>query len=117
MTTIEQNKEQVRRFYRELWDAHDRAAIPALLHEDVTFRGSLGDEKRGHAGFAEYVDAVHHALGEYRCTVQDLVAEGDRVFARMLFAGIHRNELMGRVGRLRAVHVPWRAHRGRVGAG
>ena len=83
------------RFYEVLWDAHDRDAIPSVLHENFTFRGSLGQEKRGHDGFAEYVDMVHKALGDYQCIIEDLVAEGDKVFARMTFTGIHRDEFMG----------------------
>lgn len=89
------HKDQVRKFYKVLWDAHDKSAIPSVLHEDLTFRGSLGQEKRGHAGFAEYVDAVHEALGDFRCLIDDLVEEGDKVFAKMTFTGIHRAELMG----------------------
>ena len=95
MTTTSVHKQQVRRFYSDLWDAHDRSAIPEVLHEDFTFRGSLGQEKRGHGGFAEYVDMVHEALDDYRCTIEDLVAEGDKVFARMRFGGIHANPFLG----------------------
>ncbi len=90
-----QHKQQVRQFYEVLWDAHDTQAIPDVLHEDFVFRGSLGDEKTGHQGFAEYVDKVHLALGEYRCIIDTLVEEGDKVFAKMTFTGIHRNDFMG----------------------
>ena len=89
------HKEQVTKFYEVLWDAHDKEAIPSVLHENFTFRGSLGQEKHGHAGFAEYVDMVHKALGEYKCIIEELVAEGDKVFAKMTFTGIHRGEFMG----------------------
>lgn len=89
------HKDQVRKFYEILWDAHDKNAIPSVLHENFTFRGSLGQEKRGHTGFAEYVDMVHQALGEFKCIIENLVAEGDKVFAKMLFKGIHRHEFMG----------------------
>ena len=89
------HKEQVRKFYKVLWDAHDKEAMPSVLHEDFTFRGSLGQEKRGHAGFAEYVDMVHKALGEYKCIIEELVSEEDKVFAKMTFTGIHRDEFMG----------------------
>lgn len=89
------HKQQVKSFYEVLWNAHNMGAIPTVLHENVTFRGSLGQEKRGHAGFAEYVDMVHHALADYRCIIEELAAEGDKVFARMTFTGIHRNEFMG----------------------
>lgn len=88
-------KQQVQRFYRELWDAHDKQAMGSILHPDVTFRGSLGDEKQGHAGFAEYVDKVHHALDSYQCHIEALVEEGSKVFARMRFSGIHRDHFMG----------------------
>ena len=88
------HKEQVRKFYEVLWDKHDTDAIPSVLHEDFTFRGSLGQEKRGHGGFAEYVDMVHRALGDYKCIIEDLVAEENKVFAKMTFTGIHRNPFM-----------------------
>jgi predicted ester cyclase len=55
----------------------------------------VGQEKRGHTGFAEYVDMVHKALGEYRCIIEDLVSEGNKVFAKMTFSGIHREKFMG----------------------
>lgn len=86
---------QVERFYAVLWNAHDLGAMHDLLAEDLTFRGSLGDEKRGHRGFAEYVDAVHAALGDYRCTLLDLVVEDPKAFARLRFEGIHTGALMG----------------------
>ncbi|PKB64233.1 MAG: hypothetical protein BZY80_03430 [SAR202 cluster bacterium Io17-Chloro-G2] len=89
------HKEQVRRFYEKLWNAHDKDAMPSVLHENFTFRGSLGQEKRGRAGFAEYVDMVHKALGDYRCIIEELVSEGEKVFAKMTFTGIHQDELMG----------------------
>ncbi len=88
------NKDQVRKFYEALWDAHDKDEIPSVLHENFTFRGSLGQKKRGHAGFAEYVDMVHKALGDYKCIIEELVAEGNKVFAKMIFTGIHRDKFM-----------------------
>ncbi len=69
--------------------------MPSVLHADFTFRGSLGDEKRGHDGFAEYVEMVHTPLGDYRCVVEELVEEGDRVFAKMSFGSVHKNRFMG----------------------
>lgn len=89
------HKEQVRKFYEVLWDAHDKEAIPTVLHENFTFRGSLGQEKKGHAGFVEYVDMVHQALGEYKCIIEELVAEENKVFAKMTFTGIHQRDFMG----------------------
>lgn len=88
-------KEQVRRFYELIWNEHDKEVMPSILHEDFTFRGSLGQEKRGHAGFGEYVDMIHRALADYCCIIDDLVEEGQTVCARMTFTGIHRDDFMG----------------------
>ncbi|MFQ5759739.1 MAG: ester cyclase [Acidiferrobacterales bacterium] len=38
---------------------------------------------------------VHKALGDYRCIIEELVAESDRVFAKMKFTGIHQGEFLG----------------------
>ena len=86
---------QVERFYRDLWDKHDKAAIPEVLNEDFTFRGSLGQEKKGHIGFAEYVDMVHEALSGYKCIIDAIVVEPSKAFARMTFAGVHAGDFMG----------------------
>ena len=88
-------KAQVQRFYRDLWNKHDKTAIPEVLHHDFTFRGSLGEEKRGHSGFADYVDMVHHALSDYHCQIDELVIEPPKAFARMTFQGIHVNPFRG----------------------
>ncbi len=87
--------ETVRRFYGEIWEDHDKSAIPELLAEDFTFRGSLGQEWRGHQGFATYLDFVHEVFAEFACEILETVSEGERVFARMRFSGRHRRELLG----------------------
>ena len=87
--------EQVKRFYHDIWNRHDKSAIPAVINQDFLFRGSLGTEKRGRKGFEEYLDSVHVALGEYRCEIQEMVHEPNKVFVRMRFEGIHRGALMG----------------------
>jgi predicted ester cyclase len=83
-------------FYRDIWERGELTAIPGLLREDFTFRGSLGAERRGHAGFAAYVEMVRGALADYRCEILDLVAEDGKAFARMRFSGVHRRKLLGR---------------------
>jgi predicted ester cyclase len=88
-------KQLVNDFYQKLWDAHDKDAMVNVLASDFTFRGSLGQEKRGHQGFADYVDLVHSALADYKCHIIELVAEEHKVFAKMSFTGIHYSPFMG----------------------
>ena len=92
---IEAQKEQVQRFYREIWERGDHAAMAELVGPDFIFRGSLGAETRGREQFGTYVDQVRGALDDYRCEILDLVAENNQVFARVLFTGIHNGPLLG----------------------
>jgi steroid delta-isomerase-like uncharacterized protein len=87
-------KSLVRRFYQEVWDACDLAAIPVLLAENFSFRGSLGQESTGHEAFASYVQLIHAGLGDYHCEICDIIAEDNKVFARMCFSGVHRGLLL-----------------------
>ncbi|MDX1431659.1 MAG: ester cyclase [Gammaproteobacteria bacterium] len=89
------HEEAVRTFYDVMWNTYDKSVIPALFHEDFTFRGSLGELRTGHAGFADYVDMVHGALERFRCDIEQLVVEGDVACARMMFSGIQRGALLG----------------------
>jgi hypothetical protein len=77
-------RQAVEAFYDRIWNRLDKAAISELIHADFTFRGTLGPTMTGHSAFAAYVDGVTGALADYRCTILDLVTEGDRAFARML---------------------------------
>jgi steroid delta-isomerase-like uncharacterized protein len=86
---------QVVRFYEELWNRPDPSMVVELLHPEVTFRGSLGDDCVGRDEFAGYVVAVTDALGDYRCDVVQLVADPERVAARMTFSGLHRGTFLG----------------------
>ena len=85
----------VRRFYEEIWNQGNLDAIPDICHREIAFRGSLGDTKHGHAGFAEYVRYVRGALDHYRCQIEETVTEGNRVFAKMLFVGTHQRVFLG----------------------
>ncbi len=85
----------VTRFYDEVWNRPDPSVIPRPFHEDCVFRGSLGAERRGHEGLADYVREVTGALGDYRCEIETLVVEDQRAFARMRFTGRHTGPFLG----------------------
>lgn len=85
----------VRRFYDDVWNRADEAAARDLLDPDFRFRGSLGPERRGQDGFIAYMRDIHAALGNYTCTIEDLVETADRAAARMTFSGLHRAPFFG----------------------
>ena len=88
-------EEQVRIFYSQIWDQQNYLEMANVLHSNFVFRGSLGQEKHGHEGFKEYALSVHSGLSEYKCTVEELVIQDQKVFAKMTFSGFHSAPFMG----------------------
>ena len=85
----------MRAFYKDMWDRADKSLIPTIFHAGFTFRGSLGPTLVGHDEFADYVDWVTGALGQYTTDILALIEEGNRVSGKMRFHGFHRRELFG----------------------
>ena len=88
-------KQLVERFYHQVWNNADAARAREILHPGFRFRGSLGSEKRGPEGFIAYMQAVHTALANYTCVIEDLVTTDDRAAVRLTFHGEHQNEFFG----------------------
>lgn len=85
----------VERFYHEVWNRHDPAVAREILHEDFTFRASLGPQRRGPEGFIAYLHAIHEALDGYTCVIEDLIETEERAAVRLRFAGKHRGTFFG----------------------
>jgi steroid delta-isomerase-like uncharacterized protein len=84
-------KTLVRRLYA-LVNAHDSDALHEVFTPD--FRGhGLGE--CGIEGLKEELDAILAAFPDLRITVEDVVAEGDRVAARITYWGTQRERFAG----------------------
>ena len=88
-------KELVERFYNDVWNRADESVARDILDVDLRFRGSLGSERRGREAFIEYVRSIHRALGNYTCTIEELIANSERAAARIVFKVQHRAPLFG----------------------
>ena len=93
--STEHNKALVRRYYEEMWNRWDFALADELIGEGIVFRGSLGLGVRGREDFKEYMRAVRRAFPDFHNGVEELVAEGDQVVARLTYTGTHRGDLFG----------------------
>lgn len=52
-------------------------------------------EVRGRLAFCEYMRRVRNAFPDFNNKIEQLVAEGDRVVARLQYTGTHRGEIFG----------------------
>jgi predicted ester cyclase len=91
----DRNRALIERFYLEMWNRFDKTIIPDILTENVRFRGSLGQSKKGHAEFGEYIDFIQRAFPDFHNEIEEIISEGDRAFAKLTFRGTHRGELFG----------------------
>jgi steroid delta-isomerase-like uncharacterized protein len=93
--SLEENKSLVGRYYAELWNRWDLSLVDELIGERITFRGSLGVTVQGRDGFRDYMRAVRRAFPDFHNRIEELVAEGDKVVARLTYTGTHQGELFG----------------------
>ncbi len=88
----------VGKFYDVVWNQANEEVAREILHPGFIFRASLGPERQGLDGFINYMRAIHAALGDYTCTVDELLVDGAKAAARLTFAGRHQGEFFGVAG-------------------
>lgn len=93
--TLEEEKRVVAEFYDRLWNRWDASAVPELLSPSIKFRGSLGQSTEGHSGFIEYMNLVRGAFPDFTNTIEDMLSEGNKVFAKLTYRGTHKGEVFG----------------------
>ena len=91
---LEENKELVRRFFALGPSQGDLQAASELLAEGFTLHVPLPCSP-GQNGMIEVIAACRAAFQHLNVTVEEMVAEGDRVAARFTARGIHSGEFMG----------------------
>jgi predicted ester cyclase len=80
----EENKELVRRLVEEVWNEHRADKLPDYVAEDLLTETE------------EHVRELLTAFPDVRIRVDDLIAEGDRVMARLLISGTNTGTFAGR---------------------
>jgi steroid delta-isomerase-like uncharacterized protein len=69
--------------------------IDELVEPDATISTPLPIEAIGAQKLKEVVGRLHRAYPDLHVTVEDVIAEGDRVVSRNTVTGTHRGEYMG----------------------
>src|SRR5262249_47561780 len=114
----EDNKAVVRRFFEEVWGKHNLTLADGLLAPDFASRPvmvppimMLPDAQPTAAGGPAFVKQSlglwWRGFADGQLLVRDLLAEGDRVVARLLWRGTHNGLFWGFPPTGRPVVVPW----------
>ena len=112
--TLEDNKALVRRLFEEVFPSGDLAAVHDLVAADIIDHDPLPGQPAGAEGIEYVITVMRTAQPDLRFTVDDLLAEADRVAVRWTMRGTNTDAQPAAQWRARRNdrrrHLP---HRGR----
>src|SRR4051794_4450369 len=90
------NKTIVRRVFEEL-DKHNYAVLDEVMvadymHHDPALPPQM---QRGRDNYRQGTAMFYTAFPDLRGTLEDMIAEGDKVASRLTWRGTHQGDLMG----------------------
>lgn len=91
----EQNKTIVRRFFDEGLSAGNMAFIEQMLDTGFTLHNAPPGLPPGPAGFKLLIGMIRSAFPDYKDTIEEVIAEGDKVVVRWTFRGTHKGDFQG----------------------
>jgi steroid delta-isomerase-like uncharacterized protein len=91
----EQNKTIVRRLIEESWKGNMHVVDELIDRDYVGYDPSIPEPLRGPDDFKENVSTYRAAYSDARITVDEQIAEGDKVATRWTGRGTHDGDLMG----------------------
>ena len=114
---LKENKALVRLGYRIL-DKKDWAAMRKFASPRIVDHNPLEGQKPGRDGFIESRRYLMDAFSDYKSTIDDIIAEGDKVAVRVTHRFVHTGEFMGFAPRNEKVKYSettvWRVVNGKV---
>jgi steroid delta-isomerase-like uncharacterized protein len=102
MTEFERNLGQ--RWFEEVWNQGRREAVAEMLAPDAVIHDGAS-EAVGHKGFYDFFDRMNAAFSELHVSVEDTIAEGDKVCVRWRCTAKHSGGGLGIPPTGAAIHV------------
>jgi steroid delta-isomerase-like uncharacterized protein len=87
------NKDIARAYLEQVWNRWQFDRFDEFVAEDVVFHDRSGDQ--GRAWMKETLAALREAFPDEQTTIEDEIAEGDRVVQRFTTTATHQGEFNG----------------------
>ena len=107
MMSEEDNKAAAHRFFEDGWNTGDAAQLKAFLGEEFVSHNSLDFAIQSSDDYCRGVVAYRAAFPDLITSVEDVIAEGDRVVVRGTDRGTHQGDFMGKAASGRLVTTTW----------
>ena len=92
---VEENKALMRRFYEEVLNKGNVNAADEFIARDVVNHSPLPGELPGLEGTKQGFAMMLKSFPDIHITVEDILAEGDKVVTRSTWRGTHKGQFMG----------------------
>lgn len=94
--STEQNKALLRQIMEEVFSQGNMRRADELLAPDFVDHEELPPGiPRNREGVKQLTTILHHAFPDLKITIDDIIAEGDKVVVRSTWRGTHKGEFMG----------------------
>ena len=90
----EENKTTARRYIEEIWSRANLEVAREIVAPAFTFQGPIR-KVEGLDAFKQFVAAIRSTFPDLHFTIEDLIAENDKVVICWTMTGTHNNEFMG----------------------
>ena len=93
--SMERNKAVVQRLSEECFNENDLSILTDLVTPTVVYHNAQPGMTPGTDGYRQLLTMWRAAFPDAAVTIDDMVAEGDKVVTRFTGRGTHRGEFMG----------------------
>ena len=90
--SVEENKADTRRAIKGFWNQGNMALLDEFWAPNYINHDPTNPEVRDLEGFKQWVIAARTAFPDLNVTIDDLIAEGDKVVTRWTVRGTHKGE-------------------------
>jgi steroid delta-isomerase-like uncharacterized protein len=91
--SLEENKILIRRHFEEIWNQYRLDVVEELVSPEYHSHYPIPGQPEGIEGFIYAVRAIRNAFPDMVITIEDMIAEGDKVAARLIAKGTHLGSL------------------------
>jgi len=92
--STEENKAMVRRIFEEAINKGNLSVVDEVMASNYVYHFP-GQDVKGPEGFKQFIYMMRTAFPDLHITIDDMIAEGDRVATRETLRGTHKGDFMG----------------------
>jgi steroid delta-isomerase-like uncharacterized protein len=93
--STEENKAKVQRMIEEVFNKGDLSVVDELVAPNYVYHFPGREEIKGPEGLKQFATMIRTAFPDFHITIDDMVAEGDKVACRYTYQGTHKGEFLG----------------------